>query len=70
METRIYPLVLAAIFEGKVRPKLIRSEEEYTAFLVRFDKPGTEFREVKTLDATYKKYTGKRLPGSEDWLYQ
>jgi len=70
MKKRRYPIIISAISEKSVRSKIVWNEEEYKTFYSRFDKPGTVFKETNNLDAIYKEYTGKVLPGSRNWLYQ
>jgi hypothetical protein len=54
MSERFYPVVLAAISESGVRLRLIRDQIEYEFFLAKFEKTGTEIREMKTLESIYK----------------
>lgn len=54
MSERLYPVVLAAVRDSGVRLKWIKNKVEYTAFYARFDKPGTEFKEMKTIRTIFK----------------
>jgi hypothetical protein len=61
MSERIYPVVLAAISESAVRLKWIKNKDEYTAFYARFDKPGTAFKEMKTIRTIFEEVRVKFL---------
>jgi hypothetical protein len=54
MSERLYPVVLAAVRDSGVRLKWIKNEDEYIAFYARFGKPGTEFKEMKTIRTIFK----------------
>ncbi len=59
MSERLYPVVLAAISESGVRLKWVKDQDEYAAFYARFDKPGIEFREMKTPGTIFKESKAK-----------
>jgi hypothetical protein len=54
MSERLYPVVLAAISESGIRLKWIKNKDEYAAFFTWFNKPGTEFKEMKTIRTIFK----------------
>jgi hypothetical protein len=66
MNERLYPVVLAAISESGVRLKWTKDKEEYDAFYAMFGKPGTEFREIKTLRTIFAESKAKYVVPHKD----
>jgi hypothetical protein len=67
MSERFYPVVLAAISQSGVRLKLIGDQIDYDFFLTKFEKPGTEIKEMKTLQSIYTERLSKIFLEINNW---
>jgi hypothetical protein len=67
MSKRFYPVILTVIAESGVRIKIIRDLYEYEKFIAKFQKSGTEIREIKTLEAIYLERMSKFSPDITGW---
>ncbi len=67
MVKRFYPIILSAISESRVRMKIVKNSFDYYAFMQKFKEPGTEIKEIKTIESIYLERMSKFNPGIIGW---